>query len=124
MRHKIEITGLRVFGHHGVLDFERQQGQHFVIDAKLWLQLDPKKLADDISGTVHYGELSQVIAGIVAGEPVDLIETLATRLLTAVIDFSPIIEKAQITVHKPAAPVNLEFSDISVTVRAKRGELS
>jgi dihydroneopterin aldolase len=57
--------------------------------------------------------------------PVDLLETLATRLLELVMSFgggaeTGIVKKAKITVHKPQAPIDHEFSDVSVTVRAKR----
>ena len=57
MLHKIRLTGLEVFAHHGVLDFEREQGQKFFIDATLWVELDAN-LGDDISKTVNYGTLA------------------------------------------------------------------
>ena len=77
---KIKLTGLRVFAHHGVFDFERQNGQDFYIDATVWV--DNKVLAfnDDLSNTVHYGELAERAAAIVAGEPFDLIEPVAARI--------------------------------------------
>ena len=132
MRQKITLTGLRVFGHHGVFDFEKQNGQEFIIDASVWVDATAAVAKDDLAGTVHYGELADAIAADVASKPVDLIETLAWRLLRMVLAFgatadpdrknaivSPVI-KAEITVHKPNAPINHKFDDVSVTVKGRR----
>lgn len=121
--YKIKIKGLRVFAHHGVFDFERQNGQDFFIDATVWMQGNKAALTDDLNDTVHYGTLAQAIVENVRNEPVDLIETLAQRLLDLVLNFGgpqgPIL-KAEITVHKPSAPIPYDFQDVSITVKAKR----
>ena len=121
--HKIKLTGLRVYAHHGVFDFERQNGQDFYIDATVWISGNKAAFNDDLNATVHYGDLAKAIVDNVKAQPVDLLETLAQRLLDLVLNFggpaSPII-KAEITVHKPNAPIVYEFDDVSVTVRAKK----
>jgi len=112
---RIALTGLRVRGHHGVLAHERRDGQDFVVDAVLRLDLAPAAASDDLADTVDYGELALRLAAVVSGEPVDLIETLAGRLAdTCLVD--PRVRSAMVTVHKPSAPVPLEFADIAVTV--------
>jgi len=121
MRHKIKITGLRVFAHHGVFDFERQNGQDFYIDASVWVDGDAAAFSDDLGKTVHYGSLAQALVENVRNEPVDLLETLAQRLLDLCLNFNHgSVLKAKITVHKPNAPIPYEFADVSVTVQAKR----
>ena len=80
---RIEVRGLRVRGHHGVLDTERRDGQEFLIDAVLAVDTRPAAASDDLSLTVDYAALTERLAGIVAGEPVRLIETLAERLAGA-----------------------------------------
>jgi dihydroneopterin aldolase len=121
VRHKIKITGLRVFAYHGVFDFERQNGQDFYIDAAVWIQGDKAAFTDNLNNTVHYGELAQALVENTRKEPVDLLETLAQRLLDVVMNFKAgAVEKAVITVHKPNAPIPYEFADVSVTVKAKR----
>lgn len=121
--YKIQITGLRVFAHHGVFDFERQNGQDFFIDASVWLESQSALLSDNLNDTVHYGTLAQAIVENVRTEPVDLIETLAQRLLDLVLNFggpaSP-IRRAEITVHKPNAPIPYDFTDVSITVEGTR----
>lgn len=120
---KIKLTGLRVFAHHGVFDFERQNGQDFYIDATVWINNKVLQYSDDLSLTVHYGDLAKAIVDNVKNNPVDLLETLAQRLLELLLNWggpaSPVI-KAKVTVHKPNAPITYEFEDVSVTVKGKR----
>jgi dihydroneopterin aldolase len=122
---KISIKGLRVFAHHGVFEFERVNGQDFFIDASVWLDGKAAAANDDLAKTVNYGELANALVANAKANPVDLLETLATRLIELVMSFgggaeTGIVKKAKITVHKPQAPIDHEFSDVSVTVRAKR----
>ena len=115
MSDRIALTGLRVRGHHGVLPVERAQGQDFLVDVLLELDLRGAAASDDVGDTVHYGELAQRLAAVVEGEPVDLIETLAQRLAEVCLAY-PLVERATVTVHKPDAPIPLEFADVSVTL--------
>jgi dihydroneopterin aldolase len=121
MQHKISITGLRVFAHHGVFDFERQNGQDFYIDATVWVEGDAAAFGDDLTKTVHYGDLAKGLVELTKQNPVDLLETLAQRLLDYCLNFGGgKVTKAKVTVHKPNAPIPYEFQDVSVTVKAKR----
>jgi len=119
MLDRISIVGLRVHGNHGVYPHERDAGQEFVIDAVLWLDAAAAAAADDLNLTADYGALADRLAGIVAGPPVLLIETLAERLAVACLA-DDVIEEAEVTVHKPQAPVQQQFADIAVTVRRSR----
>ena len=120
MSDAIRLTGLRVRGRHGVYDFERADGQDFVIDVELTLDLAGAARSDDVADTVHYGELADRLVTIVAGEPVNLIETLADRLVGACLA-DPRVAAATVTVHKPQAPIPHEFADVAVTLRRSRG---
>ena len=121
MRHKITITGLRVFAHHGVFDFERRNGQDFYIDASIWVDGDKAAFSDDLNHTAHYGDLAKGLVELTKNNPVDLLETLAQRLLDYALNFGGgKVLKAKITVHKPGAPIPYEFEDVSITVKAKR----
>ncbi len=109
------MTGLRVRGHHGVLAAERADGQDFVVDAVLELDLRPAGASDDLADTLDYGVLATQLAAVVAGEPVDLLETLATRLAEVCLADGRVVS-VEVTVHKPSAPIDLSFTDVSVTV--------
>lgn len=116
---EIRLTGLAVTGYHGVYDHERRDGQTFVVDATIGVDTAAAARTDDITQTVHYGQLAESLAAIVAGEPCDLIETLAHRLLDATFEHER-VQWAEITVHKPQAPIPLQFADVAVTVRRSR----
>ena len=119
MTDRITLTGLRVRGFHGVFDFERREGQDFVVDVQLELDLAPAAASDEVTDTVHYGELAAALAKVIAGEPVNLIEKLADRLVAVCLS-DPRVTAATVTVHKPGAPIPLEFADVAVTLRRAR----
>ncbi|TYB97985.1 dihydroneopterin aldolase [Micromonospora sp. WP24] len=119
MTDRITLTGLRARGRHGLYDFEREQGQDFVVDVVLELDLGPAARSDDVADTVHYGELADRLVAVVTGDPVDLIETLADRLLDVCLA-DPRVASATVTVHKPEAPVPHTFTDVAVTMTRGR----
>jgi dihydroneopterin aldolase len=116
---RITLTGLRVFGYHGVFEHEKRDGQDFLIDVTVWLDLTAAAASDDLTQTVHYGELAERVAAIVAGDPRDLIETVAGDIADEVLTDERVGE-VEVTVHKPSAPIPLSFQDVAVTVRRRR----
>lgn len=119
MTDHIRLTGLTARGHHGVYDFERANGQDFILDVDLEVDLRRPAETDDVLDTVHYGELADRLVAIVTGAPVNLIETLAERLATTCLDDHR-VAAATVTVHKPQAPIAHEFADVAVTIRRER----
>ncbi|WP_290061151.1 dihydroneopterin aldolase [Amycolatopsis solani] len=119
MSDRITLTGLRVFGRHGVFEHEKRDGQEFVVDVTAWLDLGPAAASDDLTKTLHYGELAELAAGIVAGEPYDLIESVAGKIADEVMRDER-LSAIEVTVHKPSAPIPLTFDDVAVTVRRDR----
>lgn len=117
MADRIELRGLRVRGHHGVFDHERRDGQDFLIDVTLWLDLRPAALSDELADTVDYGALAQLAHDIVAGPPRDLIETVGAEIADRVMTSDPRISACEVTVHKPSAPIPLTFDDVAVVTR-------
>ncbi|MEW9533331.1 dihydroneopterin aldolase [Microbispora sp. NPDC049125] len=115
----VRLAGLRARGRHGCLPAERELGQEFVVDVTLFLDTAPAAAADDLRKTVDYGALAMELARIVEGEPVNLIETLAGRLADACLAHD-LVEEAEVSVHKPAAPIPLPFDDVVVTIRRGR----
>jgi len=116
---RIELTGLRVFARHGVLDSERMSGQEFVIDTVLWLDTRPAAGSDDLSKTVDYGALANRLVRLAEEPPVRLIETLAERLAADCLS-EPLVAEVEITVHKPKAPIDHPFGDVAVVIRRAR----
>jgi dihydroneopterin aldolase len=112
---RIALRGLRVRGHHGVFEHERRNGQEFVVDITAWLDLAPAAASDDLVDTLHYGELAERVAEIVAGPPADLIETVAVRIADEVLTDGR-VAAVEVTLHKPHAPIPLDFADVAVVV--------
>lgn len=116
---EITLTGLTVFGRHGVYDQEREDGQEFTVDLTLRLALEQAAATDDVSATVHYGELAEKVAAVVAGDAVNLIETLAERIAAVALEDRR-VQNVTVTVHKPHAPIPVAFADVAVTVHRSR----
>ena len=119
VRDTITLTGVRARGHHGVLAEERRDGQEFVVDVALTLDLAPAAESDEVADTVHYGELAEAIVAAIERDPVDLIETLAERIASLVLEHHAVHEVV-VTVHKPQAPIPVPFDDVAVTLRRGR----
>ena len=119
MTDRITLTGLRVRGHHGVLEHERRDGQDFLVDVVVWLDLSRAASSDDLADTLHYGELAERAAAVVGGDPCDLIETVAGRIADDVLRDER-VSAVEVTLHKPSAPIPLTFADVAVTVHRSR----
>jgi dihydroneopterin aldolase len=117
---RLSVTGIEVVGHHGVFDFERRDGQLFRVDLVLGLDTAPAAASDDLSDTVHYGELVDEVKAAVANDPVDLIETLAQRIADVCLKDDR-VQWTEVTLHKPEAPIAATFADVALTITRSRG---
>lgn len=122
-RDRITLTGLRANAFHGVFEHERVNGQLFVIDVVVHLSLAEAGGSDLLAQTIHYGELAEAVVGAVERDPVDLIETVAERVASIVLQ-QPRAELVEVTVHKPSAPITVPFDDVSVSIIRGRSTAS
>lgn len=118
-RDKITLTGITAVGHHGVFEHERRDGQPFVVDVVLYLDLRPAGKSDDLTGTAHYGELAEQVTELITGEPLNLIEALAERIASSILS-SFAVDAVEVTVHKPKAPIEVPFGDVAVSIYRER----
>jgi dihydroneopterin aldolase len=119
MADRIELRGLTVRGHHGVFEHERRDGQDFVVDITVWIDLAAAAASDDLADTIDYGALARHAADVVAGPPRKLIETVAAEIADGVMA-NERIHAVEVVVHKPEAPIPLRFSDVAVVSRRSR----
>jgi len=115
MTDRITVTGIRGFGRHGWFAFETEQGQEFVVDVVLDVDHSGAAASDDLADTVDYGGLGERVVALIEGGPHRLIETLAARIAEACLE-DVRVARAEVTVHKPQAPMPVPFADVAVTV--------
>jgi 7,8-dihydroneopterin aldolase/epimerase/oxygenase len=116
---RLAVRGIEAFGHHGVFDFERREGQTFVADLVLGLDTRDAARTDDLQHTVDYGSLVAKVKDAIESDPVDLVETLAARIADVCLADQR-VRWAEVTVHKPDAPIEATFSDVALTITRTR----
>lgn len=116
----ISLVGVQGFGFHGVFPEERSNGQTFIVDAYLSIDLRSAGASDDLTATVNYAEVADLILKEITGSPVSLLETLATRISDNILAKFLLVTGVKIVVHKPQAPIAVEFKDVSVTIERNR----
>ncbi|NCT91901.1 2-amino-4-hydroxy-6-hydroxymethyldihydropteridine diphosphokinase [Cellulomonas sp. APG4] len=116
---RIRLTGIAATGYHGVFAHERRDGQTFVADVVLHVDTRPAAHEDRLDRTVDYGAVAEQVAGVLTGEPADLLETVAERI-AAVALAHPAVEAVDVVLHKPQAPITVPFTDVTVEVHRDR----
>jgi len=120
MSDRISLSRIKAFGYHGVFEHEARDGQDFYVDVEMDLDLLPASKSDDLSDTVDYGAITEMVVSEVKGERVALIEKLAGRIGERVLRENSQVNAVAVTVHKPSAPVSAQVADIAVTVHRRR----
>ena len=112
----IALRGITAEAVHGVLEKEWSAPQTFTVDLLLWVNTDRAALSDDIADTVSYAEIADKAHAILVGPSVRLIETLGHKIADAALEDSR-VRGVEVIVHKPEAPIDVPFTDVSVTIR-------
>lgn len=115
----VTIKGITATGNHGVFDHERRDGQTFVVDVELVLDIAAAAATDDLAQTVNYGEVAADVVAVVQGEPRNLIETVAQQVADACLSYDR-VQQVTVTLHKPEAPVGVPFEDVLITITRSR----
>lgn len=121
MTDHIVLQGISARGFHGVLDSEKTDGQDFLVDVTLEVDLRRAGRTDLLAHTVNYAEVAADVVGLITGPSLDLIESLAEQIAAAALR-RPLVQAAEVTVHKPQAPVGVPFGDVQVQVVRLRDE--
>lgn len=114
----ITVKGIEFFGHHGVFESEKEQGQTFLIDCSF--DIDTSCCTDNLDTTVNYGEVSVKIVEFCTNRTFDLLETLVNELAKYLLINFKLMKSVTLTVHKPNAPIPTKFGDVTVTITRKR----
>ncbi len=112
---RITITGVTAIGRHGVFERERRDGQPFIVDAVLHTDIRAAAETDDLLQTTNYGDAAELICALITGPAYDLIETLAERIAAEIL-LKFAVSAVEVTVHKPKAPIQVPFGDVTVSI--------
>uniref|UniRef100_UPI0040567789 2-amino-4-hydroxy-6- hydroxymethyldihydropteridine diphosphokinase n=1 Tax=Agathobacter sp. TaxID=2021311 RepID=UPI0040567789 len=126
----IRITNLKIFAHHGVFEEEKQNGQDFFIHAKLYLDCKAAANTDNLEESVNYGEVCHFMTDVFSGKkllenlydgqtvkyPYDLIEAAAQHLCECVLLKFDKLQKIELELQKPHAPIGLPFENVSINM--------
>ena len=116
---RIELSGMEFFGYHGCFAEEREKGQRFIVDAVLGLDLAEAGRTDDLCRSVNYAEVFEDVRTVVEGEAKNLIEAVAEKIAANLLARYP-VERVEVAVHKPAAPLAGTFRDVCVRIERSR----
>lgn len=110
------LRGIEAWGHHGVFEPERANGQRFIVDVDWWIDISYAAKTDRLYDAVCYKALFDTVVPFIVGKPCRLIETLAERICAALLESFPAIAALNITVHKPDAPMGGQFADVGISL--------
>lgn len=117
---KIIMENMAFYGYHGVMEEEKKIGQKFFVDVILYLDLKKAGETDDLNNTVNYGLVYEAIEKIVKGERYHLLEALAERISNEILKSFQEIQKINIKIKKPEAPVAGIFDYFAVQIERER----
>ena len=120
MSDRILLSSIHGFGYHGLFDHERINGQDFYVDLILNIDLHKAAESDSIEDTVNYAEITKLVVTEITTKPVALIEKLAGRIATRILNEHMKVISVKVTVHKPQAPVAESLKDIAVEITRTR----
>ncbi|MGL5296464.1 MAG: dihydroneopterin aldolase [Culicoidibacterales bacterium] len=116
----IFIEDMTFYGYHGVIDFEAEYGQPFVISVKMETATKQAGESDNLTYSTHYGEVFETIKTVVEQERFQLLEALAERIASCVLGTYPLIDALSVIVKKPHAPIRGNFKTVGVEIYRER----
>lgn len=113
---QIVVEGIRVTGYHGVFATERETGQLFIADVVAHVSTRTAAGKDALAYTVNYSDIADRTAEVLAGDPSDLLETVAAAVSRAILEMEG-VQCVDVAIHKPQAPLHVEFKDVVLRIR-------
>ena len=113
---QIKIEGLEIFANHGVFPEENVLGQKFIVSATLYTDTRKAGKTDELTASIHYGEVSAFITEFVKSHTYKLLERVAEELVEDMLQKFDGLEKVTLEIQKPWAPVGLPLKTVSVRI--------
>ncbi len=112
----IKIKGLKLFAYHGVNPEEKENGQDFIFDIDLYVNMNKACSSDDVNDTVSYAKVVKTVRRVFTEEKYNLLEKCAQVVADAIFEEYSEVQKLEITLKKPQAPVKAEFEYMAVNI--------
>lgn len=119
-RDRINLEGLSFYGHHGLFESETELGQLFKVDVTLFTDTKKAGETDEMSDSIHYGEVYETIKDIVENKPFKLLEALSEHLAQVLLEDFPLVDSVMVRVNKPQAPIPGIFDNVAVEIYRER----
>lgn len=122
MNGRIHLKNMAFYGYHGHHPGESAHGQRFFLDVVLTVDFSEAITTDQLSATVDYSRVYEVCRSIVEREKVKLLETLSQRVMAAILDACPRVQRVDVTIKKPSAPIPGVLDYVAVEASLARGD--
>ncbi|MHB8107204.1 MAG: dihydroneopterin aldolase [Candidatus Cryosericum sp.] len=117
---KIIIKGLKVFAYHGVNPEEKRDGQPFELDVTLYMPLLRAGRTDDVNDTVSYAKAAKTVVRVMTAAKYNLLEKTAQMVAQQLLSEYPQVQRVDVLLKKPQAPVDLDFDYMAVKITRRR----
>lgn len=120
MSDRILVERIAVFAYHGLLEEEARIGQRFYISLDCAIDLRPAGLSDEVSRTVSYADLTEIVVRIATTRRFALIEALAETIAAEILERFGAVETIGVRVDKPSAPVPAVIDGVAIAITRSR----
>ncbi|MCL2288661.1 MAG: 2-amino-4-hydroxy-6-hydroxymethyldihydropteridine diphosphokinase [Candidatus Bathyarchaeota archaeon] len=120
---KILIEGVKTWGKHGVLEFEKEQPQPFTVDVEIHADISKSCLNDDLRDTVNYADVYNIIKSVIETQNFLLIERLSYVIVEKIFSYDPRIQKIKIRTVKTNAPLTGHVDNVGVEIEKSRSQI-
>ena len=117
---KILLNEMEFYGYHGVFKEENKLGQRFRVSVELHLDLRKSGQSDKLEDSVNYAEIYSITRSVVEGETLKLVEAVAEKISSNILDTFPIVESCKITLIKPDPPIPGHYQSVAVEINRSR----
>lgn len=117
---KILLNNMQFYGYHGLLPEENKLGQRFNVDVTLFMNLKKAGKTDDMTDSVHYGHVYELVKKIVEGEASNLIETVAESIADHLLINFDLLTACTVKVVKPDPPIHGHYHSVAVEIFRER----
>ncbi len=118
----IRIKNMVFYGYHGVNSEENSLGARFEVDIELFSDLNEAITTDKLKYTINYNDVYQLVETTVTARKFYLIEALAGEISQRLLQQFPVLDKVNICVRKPNAPIKGVLDYVEVEIEQSRGD--